>query len=304
MRGLSDEICTEHGLTVIKNPSGKTPRNIYFAEKSGEPTKFNLMREAIDYAITCSVSHTDFRKVMRELGYIVELNPNCTYWTIRSLNSKKCVRMFRLGEDYTNQRITERIRAEGNQRYAKSNEFWDERKRNRNYIPKKVYLKGSIKLAKKITGLSAFYILFAYLLGVYPRQKPRKPLSPEMREAWLKIERYSNEIRLVHTQKFANLNDVEKFINSTQNEICELEITRKKIYNKLRRCNDTDKKELLFSQRDLCTEKLTLLRKQKKLPFILWRTTQKLKKKFKLKGRHKIIYMVVIMPRNTERRNI
>lgn len=34
-RALSDELCAENNLTVIKNPKGKTPRNIYFAEKSG-----------------------------------------------------------------------------------------------------------------------------------------------------------------------------------------------------------------------------------------------------------------------------
>lgn len=281
LRGLSDEICIEHGLSVIKNPTGKTPRNIYFAEKNGEPTKFTLMREAIDYAITCSVSHTDFRKVMRELGYIVELNPNRTYWTIRSMNSKKCVRMFRLGDEYTNQRIMERICAEGSKRYSKSTEFWNERSRYRKYAPKKIHLKGNIQTARKITGLSAFYILFAYLLGLYPKQNPKKPLSPEMREAWLKIERYSNEIRLVYNQKFSNLNDVEQFLSSTQNKISELENTRKKIYNKLRRCDDADKKEQLLSQRDLCTEKLILLRNQKKVALHIIEDNAEIKEKIK-----------------------
>lgn len=282
LRGLSDEICKEHGLSVVKNPSGKTPRNIYFAEKSGEPTKFNLMREAIDYAIAHSVSHTDFRKVMRELGYIVELNPNRTYWTIRSLNSRKCVRMFRLGEDYTNQRITERIRAEGDKRYAKSNEFWNERKQYRHYVPKKIYLKGNIRKSKKISGLGAFYLLFAYMLGLYPKHNPRKPLSPEMREAWLKIERYSKEIRLVHKYKFTDLNDVEQFITSTQNEICELENARKKIYNKLRRCSDVDKREVLYSQRDQCTEKLKVLRNQKKVALHIMEDNAEIKEKIQI----------------------
>ena len=99
-RALSDELCAEHRLTVIKNPLGKTPRQIYFAEKNGEPTKFNLMREAIDFAISCSRSFDDFKSIIRENGYIVELNPNRRYWTIRSENSKKAVRMYRLGEEY------------------------------------------------------------------------------------------------------------------------------------------------------------------------------------------------------------
>lgn len=42
-RELSDELCNKYGLTVIKNPRGKTPRSIFFAEKRGEPTKYNVM---------------------------------------------------------------------------------------------------------------------------------------------------------------------------------------------------------------------------------------------------------------------
>ena len=57
-RALSDKLCAEHNLTVIKNPSGKTPRSIYFAEKNGEPTTFNLMRKAIDFGIERSYSIT------------------------------------------------------------------------------------------------------------------------------------------------------------------------------------------------------------------------------------------------------
>ena len=52
---LSDEICIENGLSVIEKPKGKTPRQLHFAEKNGEPTKYNLMREAIDKAISLSI---------------------------------------------------------------------------------------------------------------------------------------------------------------------------------------------------------------------------------------------------------
>ena len=47
-RELSDELCREYGLTVIEKPRGKTPRSIYFAEKRGKPTKYNVIRKAID----------------------------------------------------------------------------------------------------------------------------------------------------------------------------------------------------------------------------------------------------------------
>ena len=50
-REVSDQVCREHGLSVIENPLFRTPRSIYMAEKEGKPTKNNEMRKAIDQAI-------------------------------------------------------------------------------------------------------------------------------------------------------------------------------------------------------------------------------------------------------------
>lgn len=52
LRKVSDEICLEHGLSVIENPKGKRiPYNVYKAMQKGIKTKYDYMREDIDYAI-------------------------------------------------------------------------------------------------------------------------------------------------------------------------------------------------------------------------------------------------------------
>lgn len=81
---LSDEFCKEYQLSTIKNPKGKTPRSIYFAEKNGEPTKYNLMREAIDAALKDSVDGNDLRKAFREQGYELDANPAHKYATLKT----------------------------------------------------------------------------------------------------------------------------------------------------------------------------------------------------------------------------
>ena len=129
-RSLSDQLCAEHRLTVIKNPQGKTPRSIYFAEKNGEPTKFNLMRQAIDYAVDHALSFKEFKSILSDQGYVVNLNENCTYWTIRSVNSKKCVRMIRLGEEYGNQAIRRRsLRKSDRSAWLSNREYYAEQKK-------------------------------------------------------------------------------------------------------------------------------------------------------------------------------
>ena len=65
-RDLSDALCEKERLTIIKNPKGKTPRSMYFAEKRGEPTKYNLMRLVIDYAVSVSFDKAQFINVMKK----------------------------------------------------------------------------------------------------------------------------------------------------------------------------------------------------------------------------------------------
>ena len=108
-RGLSDELCNENNLTVIKNPKGRTPRNIYFAEKRGEPTKYNLMRKAIDETLEMCLTYAQFKKAMYKKGYIINDDPNRKYATIRSINDKKATRMYQLGEKYTPKNIADRV---------------------------------------------------------------------------------------------------------------------------------------------------------------------------------------------------
>ena len=81
LRRLSDDICLENGLSVIEKPLGKTPRQIHFAEKNGEPTRYNLMREAIDNAIALSTNMPTFMNLMKQQGYVIAYNQNRKYPT-------------------------------------------------------------------------------------------------------------------------------------------------------------------------------------------------------------------------------
>lgn len=149
LRDLSDELCEKEGLTVIKNPKGKTPRSMYFAEKNGEPTKYNLMRLAIDYAVSISYSPTEFVRVLKKQGYIVNLNPDLKYATIRSVNDKRNTRLYRLGKEYDREHIFRRM---------KENDVWEVSANYNAFIkitkqkyiqPKRYFFNGSFEKTKK-----------------------------------------------------------------------------------------------------------------------------------------------------------
>lgn len=265
LRETSDRICGEHNLSIVKNPSVGTPRAIYEAEKRGEPTKYNLMREAIDFAIEHSVDMKTFHQVMREQGYEVNLNQNRTYWTIKRFGDKKATRMFRLGEEYNHRRVQERI----NQRdlfenYHNYRSFMEETKPK--YIrPRPMTFRGCFRRTRKVTGLKALYLYYCYRLGYLPKKKQQhRPLSPEMREAWRKINRYSQNIRLICKQDFKTTDDVQQFIDSNTEQIKTLEKERNRIRARMNRMDNPAEKEKYKAQRDDISTALTAIRKDNK----------------------------------------
>lgn len=72
-------------------------------------TRFQLMRKAIDYAICMSNDMERFGKILLELGFVLRYDEKLQYPTIRSIDSKKAVRLWRLGEEYEIERIRQRI---------------------------------------------------------------------------------------------------------------------------------------------------------------------------------------------------
>lgn len=111
----------------------------------------------------------------------------------------------------------------------------------------------------------ALYFHYCYLLGYLPKNKQYQPLSPEMKEAWRHLDRLSNQVRLISKHELHSLDDVSGFINETDSSIREIAVARQTIYNKLRRCDDDDKRTELLSRRDDCTTLLKQLRKEKRI---------------------------------------
>ena len=115
---------------------------------------------------------------------------------------------------------------------------------------------------KKVTGLRALYLHYCYLLGYLPRKKPHKPLSPEMREAVRRMDRYSAQAKLVAEHKLDSIPAVEDFIAQTANAMQTVIARRNRLYNRMRRCRSPEELEELKAARDQCTRQLSALRRE------------------------------------------
>lgn len=272
LRRLSDEICRENGLSVIEKPRGKTPRQIHFAEKNGEPTRYNLMREAIDNAVSLSTNFPTFISLMKQQGYIISYSYTRKYPTIRSINSQKAVRLYRLGEDYELDRIAQRVNDNHYETVAANRE-----RHIMSMKPPKharIHVNGTKKTARKIGGLYGLYLHYLYLLGYRPKKK-HKPLSPEMREAGRMCDKYSSCARLMAREHLRTDEDVKAFISGSEQKTAELFEARNKVRNKLRRASEPDQIEQLKAERDSFTAEIGMLRKDiKTAEFTLERSQQ------------------------------
>lgn len=238
-RGISDELCEKYNLTVIKNPKGKTPRSIYFAEKRGEPTKYNLMRKAIDEAMEMSINYAQFKKVMYQKGYIIKNEYNEKYPTIKSINDKKATRMYHLGEEYLPNVIADKVNKNS---YYYQQRYYNFIKPTYRYRKRRCRYRGRFDSISKYSSLKSLYLYYCYLFRVDTRKNKyetaKKPLSPEMKREIRKLNVYISEMDLIAKQNFNTTEDVKTFIADTENKIKETSDKRQKYRNKLRNCKD------------------------------------------------------------------
>lgn len=279
-RELSDELCRKYGLTVIEKPKGKTPRSIYFAEKRGEPTKYNVIKQAIDEAMEMCINYGQFKKIMLKKGYIINDDYNRKYPTIRSINDKKAVRMYHLGEQYLLKNIADKV--EHNPYYHQNRymEFIHPKKKKQKYKFGKY--KGKFRDISKMSGIDVLFLLLFHLLGLLPKRESYQPLSPEMKQEVRKMERYSNEIRLIVNKKLKTTENVKSYISQTEKNIESVTNLRQKYRNKLRNCKDDKLIEEYKEKRNECTTILNRHRRNLKTANYILEDIPKVKEVIKI----------------------
>ena len=260
LRQRSDDLCMDYALSVIENPSGKKkPYTLYQAEKEGRPTRDNVARQAVDEAISKSFTLKDFDHQMAEMGYRVRFDPNRKYWTIIGKGWQRPKRLYKLGEDYTNERIVERIKE--NSYTVKFQSFY------RGQPQAKVYrVKGNLKNAKKIGGLRGLYLHYCYKLGILPKKKQQNyaRLHYLLKDDLMKMEAITQETRLLCRNHIDTVEQLLSYKSSLETEIAKLTEQRKGLYSQSRKAGGKEK-EAVKAQISKITGRLKTARKEVRL---------------------------------------
>lgn len=106
MREVSDQLCKENGLSVIPPSQNKgMDYKEYTEAKRGTSWKQKL-KQTIDRLVITAKDYDDFLRLMQEAGY--EIKPG-KYISFRAEDQERFTRSKTIGENYTEERIKERI---------------------------------------------------------------------------------------------------------------------------------------------------------------------------------------------------
>ena len=107
LRQLNDQICREHGYSVIENPKGKGQRYQEKAAAGRGRSYKERLRQTIDRVLPDCRDFETFLARMREEGY--EIKHRGKSLEFLAPGQTRFTRSQRLGEDYTKEALAERI---------------------------------------------------------------------------------------------------------------------------------------------------------------------------------------------------
>lgn len=261
MRRASDALCREYGLSVIENPKrGKSKQyGEWRAKQEGRPTWRGIIRAEVDEVIRQSMTERQFYDNLRRRGYEVKVGADIA---VRPPGKPRFVRLARnFGEDYSLEGIRRRILRQ--QRPARPLPEPEGKVR-------RIRLRGNLKSARKITGFRALYFHYCYLLGVFPKTRPKnnKRLHFLLREDLQKAEAISNEAKLLVRHHIDTDEQLLSYRSSLTDRIEALTAERKELYRRQRTVemkSDADKLEEVKGQIGAISKELAALRKEVRL---------------------------------------
>ena len=254
---IADEICRKYGLSVVKNPE-RNPDADYMTMKdlAGIPTRYNQLRQVIDEIILHCRNLEDFKYQLRQRGYKYNLNPSRKYWTVTPPGSEKSIRLYRLGDDYTNDRIAERIREN-----FESGKYTPPLRPD--YSKQYRMQPREHKLYEK-TSLFRKYLYYCYKLGYLPKQQNKKPSKVHylLKDDLIKLDRISQEVRLLGNYHIDTAEQLFSFSGQCAEKLKQLETERKYLRNEIRRNIPEERKAELKEKASSISEEMKKLRKE------------------------------------------
>lgn len=106
MREVSDRLCKENGLSVIPPSQNKGMGYKEYTEAKRGTSWKQKLKQTIDRLVITAKDYEDFLRLMQEAGYEIKTGK---YISFRAEGQERFTRSKTIGENYTEERIKERI---------------------------------------------------------------------------------------------------------------------------------------------------------------------------------------------------
>ncbi len=231
MQRESDALCREYALSVVEQPKYGVVKHHeeIRAEREGRPTWRGSIKAEVDEAISQSMTEDHFVANLKKRGYEVKLGKDISVCPPGKERFFRLARNF--GETYSRQGLMRQMRAQGRPQFPAP----EPQRRIA-----KMKCRGKLKIAPKLSGFRALYFHYLYLMGKLPAHRPRPPAKVHFlyREDLLKIDRISNEIKLLFRHRIDTAEQLFSFKGMRVTEMSALAKQRQGLRNKLRRMKD------------------------------------------------------------------
>ena len=234
LRKLSNEICMEHGLSYLVEKKTKSGINYYnYQNKNLKYSNYyRTAKEDLDYAISISHSYDEFKQILINMGY--EINIRANKLSIRNQNYKRNIRIERYyGNDYSIENIKKQIMGL----------YLPERK---NYYNNLYINNDLIKtlFKPKYKSFKSMYIRYCNILQIYPYLVKRKFVSSELKSDIKKLDMYSEQAKLLVKNKLETEASFITFMKSKEEELCKLKSLREDKWKELKKIKSENKDEV------------------------------------------------------------
>ena len=257
LRKISDDICDEYGLKVLKEKTCKSGINFenFYKKSLSNTDYYKFAKEDIDYAIEHSWSYKEFLKRLKDMGY--EIYFRAEKISIRRYPNKRNIRVERaFGEQYSIENIKNKICS----RYPTKEEVI----KPITYSGK-LFLKGTIKHFSKPKGFKALYLYYCYLLKVYPKKNMEYKLTPAMRAEVKKMEEYSRENILLGKYKITNSDELNECKTNLNGKLKDLIRQRNNLYYKRQNMAENENKEEINKKIEMVSKEINTMRDEIRL---------------------------------------
>ena len=244
LRGTSNEVSRERGLSVIEPQGHGKHYTEWTAEKQGRKIVMAGVMQDIDAAIGESFTFDSFLAALRRQGYTIKYGSNVKHTAVQPPGGDYVFRLDSLGAGYTEAHIRERLAA------ARRGEPYElslppsappiPLVRPIPQVKKRYTVQGGAvprQPRRKVRGFRALYLRYLYLLNRCRRPR-RTPPPPAVRREVAKLQRYQKQFCFLLQYRIETDSQLAMLGDALQGQIDLLVDYRQELYGARREGRD------------------------------------------------------------------